>query len=285
MTRRHELEQRHAALDEITGIMTAMKNLALLETRKIARFLATQRRVVESLEAAAADFRAFHPGLLAAPAYRGSVYILIGSERGFCGDYNEAVLRALAARRAPANGEAIALLPVGYRLTSRLAQDARVAAYLDGAGVVDEIEPVLIRLVDALNALQRERGPLRPVVLHHRAGGDAVLATLLDPFERTAKHTPPSNIAPHLYLTPPVFLAGLLEHYLFAGLYELFYSALMAENERRIRHMDAAVRQLESDNARLMLRRNALRQEEITEEIEIIMLSAQAMTRAGENDT
>ena len=45
--------------------------------------------------------------------------------------------------------------------------------------------------------------------------------------------------------------------------------------------MDSAIRRLEKDEAALRLRYNALRQEEIIEEIEIIMLSAEALSDAG----
>jgi F-type H+-transporting ATPase subunit gamma len=281
MTQRRDLERQHVAFGEILNIMNAMKNLALFETRKLARFLATQRRVVESLKATAADFRFFHSGLFKPPAYRGTAYVLIGSERGFCGDYNDALLRALGGRLAHENGGEVVLLPVGYRLTARMADDPRVAERLDGPGVVEEIEAVLIRLVETLNVLQHERGPLRTVVLHHRAEDEEVTATALDPFELTIPNAPRFAVPPRLYLAPQAFLAGLLEQYLFAGLYELFYNALMAENERRIRHMDGAIRRLEDESARLKLRYNMLRQEEITEEIEIIMLSAESMARAG----
>ncbi|MBL8053844.1 MAG: F0F1 ATP synthase subunit gamma [Nitrospira sp.] len=51
----------------------------------------------------------------------------------------------------------------------------------------------------------------------------------------------------------------------------------MAENLRRFRHMDQAVQRLEKDMVELVLKRNSLRQEEITEEIEVIMLSAEAL--------
>jgi F-type H+-transporting ATPase subunit gamma len=72
-------------------------------------------------------------------------------------------------------------------------------------------------------------------------------------------------------------LTGLTEQYLFAALHELLYSSLMAENQRRMQHMDAAVRRLERTSADLLRRRNILRQEEITEEIEVIMLSVEAL--------
>ena len=51
----------------------------------------------------------------------------------------------------------------------------------------------------------------------------------------------------------------------------------MAENQRRMQHMDSAVRRLEKTVADLLLRRNALRQEEITDEIEVIMLIIEAL--------
>jgi len=51
----------------------------------------------------------------------------------------------------------------------------------------------------------------------------------------------------------------------------------MAENQRRMQHMDAAVRRLERTSAEVWQRRNILRQEEITEEIEVIMLSVEAL--------
>jgi F-type H+-transporting ATPase subunit gamma len=72
-------------------------------------------------------------------------------------------------------------------------------------------------------------------------------------------------------------LTGLIEQYLFAALHELLYSSLMAENQRRMQQMDAAVRRLEKNSADLLRKRNISRQEEITEEIEVIMLSVEAL--------
>jgi F-type H+-transporting ATPase subunit gamma len=45
----------------------------------------------------------------------------------------------------------------------------------------------------------------------------------------------------------------------------------MAENQHRMRHMDGAVRRLEQTSSELLGRCNILRQEEITEEMEVIM--------------
>jgi F-type H+-transporting ATPase subunit gamma len=51
----------------------------------------------------------------------------------------------------------------------------------------------------------------------------------------------------------------------------------MAEHLHRVQHLDAATHRLEEQAAELSLKRNTLRQEEITEEIEVILLSTEAL--------
>ncbi len=58
MSRRRELARRMDALSDIAGIMSAMKGLALMETRILQEFLGSQRRMVAGIEAAAGDFLA-----------------------------------------------------------------------------------------------------------------------------------------------------------------------------------------------------------------------------------
>jgi F-type H+-transporting ATPase subunit gamma len=266
MSRRRDIERQLRGLGEIGEIMTAMRNLALMETRKLQRFLQTQQRVVASIRAAAEDFGAFH-GAAEGAASR-ELLLAIGSERGFCGDFNEAVAAALAAR--PGAAEVVA---VGSKLSSRLAAEARVTARLEGPGTLDEVPGVLLRLMETL-LRPRGTGALRLTVLHHDAGGEGVVAVRLDPFAKPARARPAPGYPPRLDLEPRRFAAALAEHYLFAAMHGVFYSSLMAENQRRMQHMELAVRRIEQRSADLQRRRNSLRQEEITEEIEIIMLNA-----------
>ena len=88
--------------------------------------------------------------------------------------------------------------------------------------------------------------------------------------------------AAHLTLAPADFLSGLTRHYLHAVLNEVLYSSLMAENRQRQAHMDRALQRLEEETGKLRLDCNRRRQEEITEEIEVILLSAQMMGLAGQ---
>ena len=82
-----------------------------------------------------------------------------------------------------------------------------------------------------------------------------------------------------LNLPPATCLAELIDHYLFAALHEIVYVSLMAENIQRVRHLEGAVRHLDDKSATLQHQSNALRQEEIIEEIEVILLSAASLDK------
>ncbi len=275
MSKRREVKERLATLDEIDGIMSAMKNLALLEIRKLEVFLATQHRVVASIETAAQDFLSFYPqadtdGLQ-------QLWIVMGSERGFCGDFNETLLQFLNANGAQADTQLIA---VGRKLETKLHDDPRVTAFIEGHSVAEEIHVTLLRLMEVLNTLQQQFdltkiGCISAVYCDDESNA-VRLRQLLPLAASKMKATFPHP--PLLNLEPTQFLSQLTDQYLYAVLHEVFYAALMTENRKRLAHMDNAIHRLEKDEAELQLRYNRLRQEEIIEEIEIIMLSAEALS-------
>lgn len=288
MSKRHELDEHLRTLGDMRGILGAMKNLALMETQKLTRYLATQRRAVGTIEAAAADFFTVYPEALPGPGDAKRVYLLIGSERGFCGDFNDGLVAALARRYPFAPGgdrpaHEPLLIAVGHKLSAKLGEDARVVARVGGPTVAEDIQPVLRALVEALREVQAGQAaacPLDLTILHHRPDSDGVHIEARQPLSGLKRPAVRFPYPPVLNLAPRAFVAALMDQYLFAVLHEVFYSSLMAENTRRFQQMDQALQHLDKQTAALMLRRNSLRQEEITEEIEIIMLSAEALRKA-----
>jgi F-type H+-transporting ATPase subunit gamma len=267
-----EIAHRLRTLAEIGEVMSALKNLALVEVARLRRFASAQQRVVQTVEAATADFLRHYPQPM--PETVREVFLLIGSERGFCGNYNDA-LAAEFARRAP--GDAF-LLVVGRRLAMRLGKRADPAAVLEGPSVAEEVAPAISRLVTALERLPVPAGTLLPglTVLSHGAMADGGGIRSTRPFSTNPGLAPPHPQPPRLNLDPFALFRELTDHYLFAVLHGLFYSALLAENEHRLQHLEGALRRIDRTRTDLALRRNALRQEEITEEIEVILLSAGA---------
>ncbi|HWB85248.1 MAG TPA: F0F1 ATP synthase subunit gamma [Bryobacteraceae bacterium] len=278
MSRRREIEASVRGYREIRDILNAMKNMARMEVHRLGRFLVTQQRVVSGIEAAGSDFVTFYPALFPQDEPSHEIHLLLGSERGFCGDFNERLLSAFGRRGVGGQTEVVVL---GSKLRGKLPRDLRVAAFLESASAVEEVEGVLVQLMDTLSGLANSRGttrPLRVIVFHHRAQGEDVQVSVLQPFGQPGASPRRFINPPRLYLDPVVFANGLVEQYLFARLHELLFTSLMVENQIRVQHMDSAAQRLERKSAELLRRRNTLRQEEITEEIEVIMLSAGMLT-------
>ena len=277
MTRRRKLEQHRHSLKEIRDIMNSMKTLAYMETRKLTRFLDAQRAVVQSIEDVAADLLSFYPETLPEVKETKAVYLLLGSERGFCGDFNHALLRHLELVLQDHDANNPILLAIGRKLSMLLEDDSRVTAFLDGAGVAEEATSLLNQLVRTLTTLQEKHGVLSVYCLYHGGEDGIVMQRLLPPFHELMQRPPRYPHPPLLNLEPAEFLIELTEQYLFAALFELLYTSLMAENHNRVAHLEGAVKHLDDESSKLTRQSNAMRQEEIIEEIEVILLSATSL--------
>ena len=274
MTHRRDLENQRHSLVEIREIMNSMKTLAFMETRKLARFIDAQHVVVQNIEDAVADLISFHPEILPEKKVTGEVFILIGTERGFCGDFNQALLRHLEADLQEHSTGSPMFIAVGRKLYTLLEGDPRAVAFIDGAGIVEEIASLLEQVVDELVDLQGEHGALTVYCLYHGSEEGATLQKLLPPFQALHHREPRFPYPPVLYQSPGELLTSFIDHYLFAVLHEILYTSLMVENHRRVVHLEGAIRHLDDKSAELSRKCNAMRQEEIIEEIEVILLSA-----------
>jgi F-type H+-transporting ATPase subunit gamma len=280
MSKRQEIRGHLGALSDIGGILGAMKNLALMEIHKLNRFLTTQQRVVTAIDQALSDVSTSYPLPPSESGIGTRVYVVLGSERGFCGEFNETLVTAFEQRLEEQATDQTLVIAVGHKLLLKLEVGHQVDVSLAGPNVTEEIQPVLIRLMDVVRDLQSQQKPghrLDLIVLSHGSEEDGRLVQIRRPFHHTVERHVGFPHSPVLNLQPPVLLSSLMDHYLFAVLHELFYSSLMAENRRRFQHMDQALQRLEKDITELTLRHQVLRQEEITEEIQVIMLSAEAI--------
>jgi len=274
MTRRRELERHRHILDETRDIMNSMKTLAYMETRKLARFLDAQRSGVAQLETVAGDFLEFYPETLPEPDKLMQVYLLLGSERGFCGEFNATLLKQTESHMHSNGSNTPRLIATGRKLCDRLEKDPRVIAFIDGANVAEEVERTLIQIINNLVGLRTQDGEMALNVCYHEPDSEGIAMTqILPPFEQSRKTVPIFAHPPLLNLRPEAFLAELIDHYLFAALHQILYLSLMAENQYRVQHLEGAVRHLEDKSEDLLHRCNVLRQEEIIEEIEVILLS------------
>jgi F-type H+-transporting ATPase subunit gamma len=272
------LKDRIQTLDEIRSILSAMKNLSVIEVNKVLRFRVPQNEMTRLIEEALADLEQFYE--IEPFSAKGSgewLYLLVGSERGFCGAFNEAVLRRFEKESAGKETSA-KILVVGRKLVSKLEGDARLLDSIEGPSVVEEISAVITELASHLMKFPE---PTWAIIANDGDNPEDGVAVVY-PFARKER---PDGVKfrhpPLLNLSPEVVYREILEHYLFSLLYRVFYLSFLEENLERLRHMEGALGTLEKNLYHLRVESNALRQEEITEELELIMLNIDGKAGAG----
>lgn len=274
MSRSHQLQLHISQLQEIRTILNAMKNLAFMEIHKLGRFQGGQSQAVTHIEQAATDLLTFYPGLIAPPANTRQVAIILGSECGFCGDFNETLIQHTT-QQAFSD-----VILIGSRLRARWQhQDNQVAilAELAGANVTEEVPAILNNLVNSITDLQQQYGSLGFTAVYH-ANTHITQKQVFPPFTDLTQQPATYKIPPLLNLPPSQLMTELISHYLLAVLHHILYLSLQAENLQRLQHLDAAVQHLDEETIVLQRKSQIYRQEEITEEIEVILLNADSVS-------
>lgn len=282
MSRRTNLKHHYEKLGEAREIVNSMKSLSFIEVRRVSQSLDLQRAVVAEIMRVAMDYSSFYPALL--PQVRASrqVFLVVGAERGFCGNFNEQLLDALKQKISkreslPSAGVAAQVIGVGHKLCTHLEGYPQLSYCLDGAAVADEVDTCLNRLLVTLTDVFASGANTGLTAIYHDLEQEhVVVRELLPPFASMVSSNTAYSSPPELYLQPAEFLLELVDHYLYAVLHEILYVSLMAENHQRMQHLEGAVRYLDENMETLRRKANQQRQEEITEEIEVILLSAES---------
>ena len=265
MSQRQEVESRLALFSELSGILGAMRSFALTELRRVSKREAAQQQVVAAIALALDDVAAALP--VQRPDKSGNgvkdIWLLFGSVRGFCGSFNEDVLRIWQER---ATGQA-ALIVLGERMydmftvsTERICITGAESG-LQAAAAIDRILAAMQQVRGGEDGQFRLWGCFRD-----EAGARS---QQLWPLPAAAKF---SNAYPPLsYLALPELAIGVAEHYLFHRLLAILLRSIRVENHMRLMQMETALRHLERGSEDLQRLRNRLRQEEIVEEIELMI--------------
>ncbi len=275
MSQSHELQLHITKLEEIRSILNSMKNLALIEVHKLGRYQPLQSQSVSNIEEAGSDFLRFHPQLAICDADARSVYLLVGAERGFCGDFNEQIILYSKAQWPTE------IISIGSRLNSKLtendAEQSTVNA-IAGANVSEEIPSIVNVIIDCIApaSIGLSHSGIRLTAIYHDSRSNQISQRqLIPPVFQQSAHSSRHTIPPVLNLQAEVFFSELISHYLFAVLHEILCLSLTAENYRRLQHLEAAVKHLDDETVNLRQKSQIYRQEEITEEIEVILLNSE----------
>ena len=265
MSQRQDIEAKLALYDELNGILGAMRSFALAELKRIGRHETAQQQVMDTLALAVQDLAAYLPAAAVSPLTAqnrlNDIWVVLGSARGFCGSFNEDVIRVWRQQAQPGNPTFL----VGERLRGLLAGDDLIG--IPGAESGLDASAAIDRILDAVAALRLDDPAefgLIVCVRDDRAARCQRLWPLLS-------HAPASAGYPPLTLMPAAEVAvGAAEHYLYHSLLALLLCSIRVENHMRLLQMENALRPLDEGYEDLQRRRNRLRQEEIVQEIELM---------------
>ncbi|MEY3288470.1 MAG: hypothetical protein RLZZ419_712, partial [Pseudomonadota bacterium] len=155
MSQSRELQLHIAQIEEIRSILNSMKNLALIEIHKLGRFQTMQGQAVTNIENVVLDFLDFYPLAPVANENMMHVCILVGAERGFCGDFNESLINAIATDAYSG------VMAIGSRLCNKLVDNPlEVIDSIEGANVAEEVPTVLNRLINNISSLPVSSGDI-----------------------------------------------------------------------------------------------------------------------------
>ena len=214
--------------------------------------------------------------------------IVIGSERGLCGRYNETVTRHALAR---IEGPDTLLAVIGVRAAARLesvGHSVDTLFTLPGSvgGLSDLVQSVIVQS----DRWQREDSIGRIRVVHNQREG----RTLAKPVERQVLPLPAAHLKslldapwpgpglPFLRMPSPVLLSWLVQQRLFVSLYRALAEALASEHATRLAAMQGAERNIEERREDLMQVYRVTRQETITRELMDVVSGFEAVSTTGE---
>ncbi|AXS41497.1 F0F1 ATP synthase subunit gamma [Breoghania sp. L-A4] len=288
------LESLADALETTGDIQSIVRTMKALSSVSIRQY--------EHAEAAMADYaRTVELGLMAVLRQQGSAglllpgadsaagreaLIVIGSDRGLCGGYNDKVTRAALSRMGD---QPMVLGVIGTRVAARLEADGRrVDTVHTLPGSVEGLSRLVQSVILGIDRWTRLEGVRQVWLVHNRREGRSTakpqthrLLPLPDGYlQKLAKVDWPGRSLPLFRMDPDRLMSWLVQQRLFVMLYRALAEASASEHASRLAAMQAAERNIEErrDDLRQLYRQR--RQESITRELLDVVSGFEAVSSA-----
>ncbi len=280
MEQLQRLQARLASLAELRDLVRALRALAATHVQEAQGALTGIRRYVEVVEDTLAEAAALL-GQAKGPAGGveppdSSALVVVCSEHGFVGAFNERLLdRAEAERKQDQE-----LVVIGRR-GANLAEERGLA--------VDRSFPMATRVGGVLGVTrgvaEHLAGVVRAEVVfgsYRKGGSFEVAARRILPLDPALLVGSWRRSRPLHHLAPDLLLQRLASEYLFAEITRAVMESLASENGARLRVMEAANSSIGDKLAELHNKEHSLRQETITSELLDVVTGSEAVLADAE---
>jgi F-type H+-transporting ATPase subunit gamma len=269
------LQARIASLHELHALIGALRVLAASHVKEAQGALPGIRGYVNVVEDAIAEGATLLPVIdapeIASRSRDAGVLIVVCSEHGFVGAFNERLLDRAAAEREPGQdlvivGRRGAILAAERGLA--IARSFPMATHVNG---VPEVARRVAGHLAAVSAADIVYGSYR---LNERFDAERKSILPLDPALLVGSTT---RRSPVHHLAPDALLQRLASEYLFAEVTRAVMESLASENGARLRVMESANRNIGDKLDDLRRQEQTLRQEAITEELLDVVTGSEAV--------
>lgn len=289
-----EIERHIGSMEELQRIVGAMRAIASMRMQEAVRALASVREYGQRLAEAIHDALAIadeethtvggdparHLHAARGPAGRPArrAIVLLASEHGFVGGFNQRLIEAVEADLTGAD----VLMVVGSRGAAFAAERGHSVAWVHPLATRLAGIPETVRLLEEalLPRITRDEIVQAEVVFsrHDRAGDPAIERRPLFPLVLAAARTKRGGLVPLHDLPVPHLLEKLTGEYIVAQLTEAATEALAAENAARFAAMESARDNVARKLDTLRLDASRARQEEVTTELLDLLTGERAVS-------
>jgi F-type H+-transporting ATPase subunit gamma len=288
-----KLNRKIQTAHDLLGVVKTMKSLAAVNIRQFERAVASLEQYRHVVNMGWTVFLRMERPALPQPRNEADVCLIVGSDQGMCGPFNETLwpfaLEKVQGARAN-GGRPWVYWSVGEKVAAILADaGAAHAARFAAPGSLKAIDQRIRELIRAIDTWRSEKRLETFAICHHVLGDHGGYSPVfqrilpLDPaWAEERRRAPwPGRCLPMLGASRATTFAHLFRQYLFISLYRALAQSLASENAARLMAMQAAEKNiLETlDDLQALFREE--RQAAITGELLDIVSGFEAL--GGEN--
>lgn len=277
MTRLSTVQAHIAAMNDLLGIVGAMRSLAGMRLQEAQKALPGIRRYARSVVDAigAALLLAPEPEAGAIPTQSRRALVIYMAEHGFAGGFSERLVEAAKARLQPKD----ALFIVGSRGAVSAVEHGWKTTWTRPMATHLAATPEMARSLVAELYRRIARGEVSQVEVLFTRHPASIERVRLLPLDFASLKTTPPRQPPLCNLDPGALLEKLVEEYVSALLTEAAVESIASENAARFAAMESARENVSRKLDSLRQEARQARQTEITNELLELTTGAEALRK------
>jgi len=272
-----EIQEKIKKFEDIGKIILSMKSIASLNVQNSQHQILSLRNYEEEITDSLKMLLSYYPNINLSFEKGKKAIIVYGSDQGLCGLFNERIANFVKNNIKNYEG----LIIIGKKLDETI-QDNKLKSFSSPVNY-EVIYSYASELLEYITEIYVS-GKINEIYVAYNqflgVGKYIPVYRRIIPFE--IKREDVFKFPPITDIKPEKILSNLIVEYIFSNIYRSYLESFLSENSVRLMNMNNASRTIEKSIKRLEIEKNYYRQEEITGEIQEILIAYKILT--GKNE-